>query len=198
MRCYLLKICIFGSIYCTGWTPVELITKAKSHWALCCAILHPQLEQTNKHLVMKWSIYHHGCGGTVSPIESSGLALRKLHWAYVFTLCKISRNRFFPILNTPTNASEQIYTWQWRPQPELQAVSGSASMWQSSSFRYVHHSRLHIPLLSFAQGALNGLKALRAAKHIFISSTLRVRAADSILWSVTKSLDHLAGSKTED
>lgn len=51
------------------------------------------------------------------------------------------------------------------------------------------------PLL--CTGCIKWIKALKAAKqNIFISSALREREqADSVLWTVTKSLDHLAKIK---
>lgn len=91
---------------------------------------------------------------------------------------KMSRN-FFHIFNTFTNASNQIThgddnsNKNCRQSAVLLECSRQALLDVCIAARYIFLSPLFCP------GCIKWIKAVWAAKHIFISSTLRVRTADS-------------------
>lgn len=172
------------SINCSDWTR-EVSIKSRN--------TVPFWKPPTKKLSQKWSIYH---GSAVTLMESRGFAPREILWGHLFILCKTSMKHSFSDIEHPGRRSRADNTQQWhgRNKNRVQSAvllprNSQALLAVCTTAGYIFLSPLPCP------GCIKWIKALRAAKHIFISSTLRVRAADSILWSVTKSLDHLSRTK---
>ena len=94
---------------------------------------------------------------------------------------KVSQKTLFQNVNTLTNARKHIIH-----DKDIRSRNGtqSAVLLQSSSQTLLDMciTAVYISLSSLlCPGCIKWIKAPRAAKHLLISSTLRVRAADSIL-----------------
>lgn len=164
------------SINCSGWMHPESI----SMWNWTCYFVifaDNKWTKVGEMVNISWV-----CQNNVIKIESSFWAVRKIVWAHLFILERYQGTIFFlQILNTLTDASERItHDNDSRNKNCMQSAvllqcNSQALLDARTTAGCVFLSRLLCP------GCIKWIKALRAAKHIFISSTLRMRAADSIL-----------------
>lgn len=157
--------CLQNRYQCENWTCYFVIF-ADNKWT-----------KVGKMVNISWV-----CQNNVIKIESSIWAVRKIVWAHLFILERYQGTIFFlQILNTLTDARERItHDNDSRNKNCMQSAvllqcNSQALLDARTTAGCVFLSPLLCP------GCIKWIKALRAAKHIFISSTLRMRAADSIL-----------------